>query len=636
MPYARAGFDLEIDLSSAKIERRESDFELNETYLGGRGTSTRLFWDRVSPETVPFSPHNLLIFGVGLLTGTLAPGANRTALITKSPQTKLLTFSNLGGFWGAELKHAGYDTIIISGTSPAPVYVWINDNKVEIRDASHIWGKDVRETERIIRKELNNNRVQIVCIGPAGENKAYSATIQHDFGCGASRAGVGAVMGHKNLKAIAVYGTRDLDIARPSEFSGVCERILQKTDKARAYWDDWAHEAGAWLLDGAYGYFGDSTPFENAGKWLEAFAKNSKTRKLACYNCAIGCKAVISLPDGSYSCVKCQSWFNFLLACKIRNLAFSVKCYDLCECYGLDVVSTANLVAFAIDLYEKGILTKADTDGLHLEWGNPDLAFSLIGKIARREGIGDVLANGVYEAARAIGRGAEEHAQHIKKLEPLSYHISTPSSALRSSISDKPDMTRTESFVAAEGLEFSREWKEEYVRSGFLSYPQELERVFLDDYVGLERDYEKVVLFTSYEADKNNLADCTGICVFWTGFWRYNPISVADHTRLISYAVGIDMDVTEGMTIARRIGTLTRAYNVITGIRRKDDTIPKRYFRDSPEPSQAPLDQNKFNRMISGYYRLRGWNDEGIPSQEELDRLGLDDVWRDLERRGIL
>jgi len=150
MPYARAGFDLEIDLSSAKIERRESDFELNETYLGGRGTSTRLFWDRASPETVPFSPHNLLIFGVGLLTGTLAPGANRTALITKSPQTKLLTFSNLGGFWGAELKHAGYDTIIISGISPAPVYVWINDGKVEICDASHIWGKDVKETQRIM------------------------------------------------------------------------------------------------------------------------------------------------------------------------------------------------------------------------------------------------------------------------------------------------------------------------------------------------------------------------------------------------------------------------------------------------------------------------------------------------------
>ncbi len=637
MPYARAGSNLEVDLSQAQVEKRENDSRLNAAYLGGRGTGTKLFWDRVPPETAPFSPDNLLIFGVGLLTGTLAPGANRTALITKSPQTDLLTFSNLGGFWGAELKHAGYDGLIISGTSPTPVYLWINDDKVEIRDARHLWGKDVKETHRAIRHELDQDKVQTLCIGPAGENRVYAATIQHSFGCGASRAGVGAVMGDKNLKAIVAYGTRDLDIARPSEFHQVCERILQKTGRIKKYWDDWTHEAGTWLLDGAYGYFDDPppVPFENPGQWLEEFVETFQTRRSTCYNCAIGCKSVIALPDGGYSFVKCQSWFNFLLACRIRDLTFSVKCYDLCESYGLDVISTANLVAFAIDLYTKGILTKADADGMHLEWENRDVAFSLIGKIARKEGIGDVLANGVYEAARAIGRGAQEHVCHLKKLEPIPYHISTPSSALRSSIADKPDMTRAESFVAAEGLEFSKEWKEEYVKSGFFSYPRHLEKVFLDDYVGLERDYEKVVPFTSYEADKNNLADCTGICIFWTGFWRYNPISVDDHVHLISCALGMDMDETEAMTIAKRTGALTRAYNVITGIRRKDDTIPERYFRP-PVPSLPPLDRKKFDRMISEYYKLRGWNDEGIPTAEELDRLGLDDVRRDLEQRGIL
>jgi aldehyde:ferredoxin oxidoreductase len=636
MPYARAGFNLEIDLSQAEIVRRETDPRLNDDYLGGRGACTRLFWDRVPPETDPFSPDNPLIFGVGLLTGTLAPGANRTAIITKSPQTELLTFSNLGGFWGAELKHAGYDILITSGSSPSPVYLWINDNQVEIRDARHLWGMDVRETHGAIRRELDQDKLQTICIGPAGENKVYAATVQHGFGSGASRTGVGAVMGAKNLKAIAVYGTRDLTIARPAEFHKVCAQILKKTDRAKRYWDDWAHEVGTWLLDGAYGYFDQARPMEAAGEWLEQFVEDFQTRKSTCYNCAIGCKSVIALPDGAYSTLKCQSWFNFLLACKLRDLVFSVKCYDLCESYGLDVISVANLIAFAIDLYERGILTQADTDGLRLRWGDGELAFTLIERIARREGIGDVLANGVYEAARQIGRGAEEHVQHIKKLEPIPYHITTPSGALRTATADKPDMTRTEGFVAAEGLEFPRDWKKEYVTSGFFSYPRDLERLFTEDYHGLEHDYEKVVPFTSYEADKNSLADSTGVCIFWTGFWRYNPITVGDHVRLISTALGSDMDESKAMMIAKRVGAVTRAYNVIAGISREDDVIPEGCFREPPGPSKVALDREKFDGMISKYYGLRGWNRDGVPTFQELNRLGLQDVGQELKRRGLL
>jgi aldehyde:ferredoxin oxidoreductase len=636
MPYARAEFDLEIDLSRAVIERRESDPGLNDTYLGGRGICTRLFWDRVSPETEPFSSDNPLIFGVGLLTGTLAPGANRTAIVTKSPQTKLLTFSNLGGYWGPELKHAGYNTLIVSGKSPTPVYLWINDGQVEIRDACHLWGKDVRETQRAIRQELDQDKLQIICIGPAGENRVYAATIQHGFGSGASRTGVGAIMGDKNLKAIAVYGTRDLDVARPAEFNQVCAQILKKTDKAKKYWDDWSHEVGTWLLDGAYGYFDQAMPLEEAGEWLDEFVRGFQTRKTTCYNCAIGCKSVIALPDGGFATLKCQSWFNFLLACKSRDLAFSVKCYDLCEAYGLDVISTANLIAFALDLYGKGILTRADTDGLNLRWGDQALAFTLIEKIARREGIGDVLADGIYEAAHQIGRGAEAQVQHIKKLEPIPYHITTPSGALRAATADKPDMTRMEGFVAAEGLEFSKEWKKEYVATGFFTYPEEFEELFTEEYSGLEHDYEKVVPFTSYEADKNNLADCTGVCIFWTGFWRYNPVSIDDHVRLISHALGKDMDEAEAITIAQRIGALTRSYNVIAGIRREDDIVPEVCFEEPPGPSQVSLDREAFDRMISEFYRLRGWNEEGVPSREELNRLGLQDVRQELEARGLL
>lgn len=273
---------------------------------------------------------------------------------------------------------------------------------------------------------------------------------------------------------------------------------------------------------------------------------------------------------------------------------------------------------------------------MHLEWGNEKVAFSLIEKIAHRKGIGEILASGVYEASRIIGRGAEEHAYHLKKLEPIPYEMYRPYSALRSSVSDKPDSTRVEGYVAQEYLTASKEWKKEFIKSGYFSYPKALEELFMDDFIGLERDYETIVPFTSCDADKNTIADCTGVCIFWTGFWCYNPINLDDHINLVSYAAGLGLDLPKAMNIAKRIGTLTRAYNVITGIRKKDDSVPEKYFRITPQPPYFKLDREKFNKMVSTYYKLRGWNSEGIPTKEELNSLGLEFVCRELEQRQIL
>jgi len=637
MPFARAGNDLIINLSTGSIKTAQTDPNLQETYLGGRGIGTKLFWDRVPPQTHPFSEKNDLIFSAGTLTGTAAPSANRTAVLTRSPQTNLLNYSILGGFWGPELKRAGFDNLIISGKSSQPVYLCINNDNVELRNANHLWGQDVSTTINIIREALAPNNTQIACIGPAGENKVNAASIEHGFGSGASRGGVGAVMGDKGLKAIAVYGNKDIHIASPAEFNDLCQKILAKTDQARNYWDKWHEEVGAWLLsDGLSGYFDKMMSFEDITGFLEDFTAGHKVRTGTCANCGIACKTVAALPDGSYTYVKCQSYFNFMLACKIRDLEFSLKCYQLCENYGLDVISTASCLAFAIELYQQGILTGADTDGLPLEWGNAALAFDMIEKIALRKGIGDILADGVYQAARNIGKDAESQVLHLKKLEPIPYHNYKPVSALRSAISDKPDMTRTEGFVAAEGLEFSREFKKAYMRSGFFSYPKELENNFLDDSVDLNSDYEKIVPFTASDADKNNLSDCSGLCIFWTGFWRYNPINMEDHINLIRYALGIELDEKQAMIIAKRTGALTRAYNVMTGIRRKDDTVPEKYFRETPEPPQTVLNREEFDQMITRYYKLKGWTGDGIPSAAELDRLNLGFARKKLQKRGIL
>jgi aldehyde:ferredoxin oxidoreductase len=638
MFYGRAGTDLEIDLSRGNIERVVHDSKLYEDYLGGRGTCTKIFWDRVPPEVTPFSPDNLLIFGSGLLTGTLAPGANRTVLVTKSPQTDLLTYSNMGGFWAPEFKNAGYDNLIISGQSPTPVYIWINDDHVEIRDASHLWGKDIKKTQEIIRRELNNNKVQTLCIGEAGEKKVYSASIEHSTGASLSRSGVGALMGDKKLKAITVRGTKDVNIAKPQEFHELCEKIQKKSERLRAFVDDWSYERAVGLLGKAvYGNHEGFQPMENIGEVHEAFLEKYRHRQIACYNCALRCKHAILTPDGEYSYIKCVSWFSFMACCKLQDFSFAMKCYDLCEKYGFDSLSCAYLIAFAIDLYEKGILTKQDTEGIHLEYGNADLALTLIGKIARREGIGDVLADGVWDAARHIGRGAEKYAYHVKKLEIPIYPMNHPYINFVQCISDRADMLKLISAVPQHYTQKSKEEKKEYIDSEYWPYPEEFKEYIWDDFDPTGGDYERITKMVSYDDDSNCMADITGICIFWTGFWPFNPYLFGDQVKMISYATGQDIDEDAGMKTAKRIGVLTRAYNVRLGISRKDDKPPEKFFQEPSAPPVLPaLDRTNFSNAIDAYYELKGYNREGIPTKETLEELNLDDVHRDLVQRGIL
>jgi aldehyde:ferredoxin oxidoreductase len=637
MPFGFAGQGLEIDLSSGRVIKHDSNPDHFAKYLAGRGIATKFFVDRVSPDTDPFSSDNPLVFSAGLLTGTLAPGANRTALVTRSPQTGLLTYSAIGGFWGPEFKHAGYDTLFISGISEKPVYLFIQDDRAELRDASHLWGKNVRETEHILRQEIKPHNIQILGIGPAGENKVYASTIEHTMGAGAHRAGVGAVMGHKKLKAIAVNGTKDIQVANPAELKKTCDYIISKTGPIREYWNNWPTKNGAWLFNEAvHGNYEKEVTYEDAEEILAEFINAYKKRSASCFNCGVGCKSVISLPEGQYASIKCMSFFNFMFAIKICDIHFGVRCFKLCENYGLDVVSTAYLTGFAIDLFQKGIITQADTGGLELKWRDRQAAFKLIEKIAKREDIGDILAYGVVEASKKIGKGAEEHAYQIKGLEPIPYSID-PYSALLSSVGDKPDQTRSEGFIPSEGLEYySTEWRRKYVKKGYFSYPEALKPDFEKEYNGKNNDYEKIVPFASYDMDKNSLADCTGVCIFWTGFWQYNPIMVADHLKLIEYAAGIPMDEEKAMDAAKRTGIMIRAYNAMAGISRKDDTIHRRFFEKPSDTEEPIIDREKFDKMISRYYKLRGWNNDGIPSAKELDRLGMQDIRLRLEQKGLL
>ncbi|HQO79050.1 MAG TPA: aldehyde ferredoxin oxidoreductase N-terminal domain-containing protein, partial [Thermodesulfobacteriota bacterium] len=462
MRYAETGFNMEIDLSRGNIERVDTDPRLTELHLGGLGTNAKILWDRVPPEIDPFSPDNLLIFSAGLLGGTAATGANRTIISTISPQTLFMAFSMMGGFFAPELKYAGYDKIIFRGKSSSLVYIWIHNDKVEIRDASHLHGKGAVETAELIRKELNEPKAQVAAIGLAGENQVYMASIEHSRSS-ASRLGVGAVMGSKGLKAVAVRGTKDVTVARPAEFIALCNEVLKfipdrdshpvpgvmpilaglGSPKEMAVHDEkWHTENFSWGNSRVRrkGFWTK----EIEEKWTESMEK-VRTRLISCYNCPMKCGAIISVPGISTYMMKCFSKLTYTMAAFVDDLDFGFKIAQRATEYGLDGYSTPQVMAFGFELREAGILSDEDFAGCPSD--NAERFYWLLDRIVRREGIGDVLAKGTHWAAQEIGKGAEAFAHNnIRKHEqlPLKLAMLNPIYFLMYCTGEKANITQIE------------------------------------------------------------------------------------------------------------------------------------------------------------------------------------------------
>jgi aldehyde:ferredoxin oxidoreductase len=637
----------EIDLTLGTISIQREESELCRDYLGGKGSNARILWDRVPPGVSSFEDNSLLIFGTGILTGTIVPGANRAVITFKSPQNGFHMYSSVGGFWPTEVKHAGYDTLCIKGKSRKPVYIIINDDKIDICDASHVWGKTIPESRRILEKEIGEQGIQIACIGPAGENMVYGSTVETGRGASASRGGIGSVMGSKNLKGIAVRGTKDVNIAHPDRLIELCRRILGRTGPLREWLDNFAHELNRFdMLSGFFGnlnqtYFESPDEFREAlkktGKMCEGFLERQQTRELSCYNCGLNCKRTLKRPDGLYAAIKCQSWWAFMVSTKTIDYDFALKCYSICEDNGLDTVSVARYIAFAIDLFEKGILTKGDTEGLELSWGRREVVFALLEKIIHRDGIGNILADGVYKAAEHIGRGADEHAHHAKGMElfPAASCIYGPYFALALAISDKGDSTRNMSFPAQETWFRPREEKEEYINSGYFVYPKEYEKYLLAEFDRTGDNYEGSCRFAAYDEETFAITDVTGLCNFWSVFFPYPPINnrrlVAD---LVSSVTGLNIEEGDLTRIANRVINLVRAYNIREGMTRKDDSVPKMFFHRDPKKPWERLKSESYNDHLDRYYELRGWNREGIPKIDTLKTLDLGFVAAELEKAG--
>ncbi len=650
MRYAETGYNLEVDLTRGSIEKVATDPKETELYLGGLGTNAKLLWDRVPPETEPFSPENLLIFSAGLLCGTPATGCNRTIVTTISPQTQLMAFSMMGGFFAPEMKYAGYDKIVLRGKSPRLVYLYVNNDKVEIRDAAHLHGKGAIETARLLQDELKQPKAQVAAIGLAGENRVYFASIEQGRSS-ASRGGIGAVMGDKGVKAIVVRGTKDINVARPEAFITLCNEVLDyinfrnenpipgvmpilaglgSPQEMAIHDEKWHTENFMW---------GNSRT-RRKGFWTEDIAKqwtdtmnSARTRLISCYNCPMTCGATISMPGLPTYMMKCFTKLTYTMAA-YSDLDFGLRIAQRATEYGVDGFSAPQVMAFAIELYENGILS--DDDFPEMPPDSEGRFYYLLDKIVRREGIGDVLADGTYWAAKKIGNGADAYAHNnIKKHEqlPLKLSMLNPIYFLMYSTGEKINITQIEGQFPQAPFP-KREQREAFVKDWIQVPDDKFKQYFLDWELRGENSipYYPTVEMTcdivDWQERMHYIDDALGMCAGLSSFPLKPPYHIHNYPKFVSAGAGIDMDEEKLTAAAQRYRTLVRAINIRRGMRRKDDKPPENHWKKRfPELEKELLDT---------YYRYKGWNEDGIPTEEKLNELGLEYVSADFLERGIL
>ncbi|WP_129125988.1 aldehyde ferredoxin oxidoreductase family protein [Geomonas oryzae] len=649
MRYAETGYVLEVDLTKGNIERVATDPRDTELYLGGLGTNAKMLWDRVPADVDPFSPDNLLIFAAGLLCGTPATGCNRTIVSTISPQTKLMAFSMMGGFWAPELKYAGYDKVVLRGKSKDLVYLYINNDKVEIRDASHLKGKGAIETAEIIKKELNEPRAQVAAIGLAGENRVFYASIEQGRSS-ASRGGIGAVMGDKGVKAVVVRGTKDVVVAKPQEYMDLCSEVLDyikhrednpipdvmpilaglgSPQEMKVHDEKWHTENFNW--GNARTRRKDFWTEEVDHAWGETMEK-ARTRLISCYNCPMKCGATISMEGLPTYMMKCFTKLTYTMAA-FSDLDFGLRIAQKATEYGLDGFSAPQVMAFALELLEKGILKESDFPGMPQD--TEGRFFYLLDMIVNRQGIGDVLANGTYWASREIGNGAEEYAHNnIKKHEqlPLKLSMLNPIYYLMYCTGEKINITQIEGQFPQAPYP-TVEQREAFVKD-WIQVPDDK---FKDIFLQWEPRGEKSMPhfptvdmccdIVDWQEMMHYIDDALGQCAGLSSFPLKPPYHIHNYPKFISAGAGIEMDEEKLKKAAKRYRTLVRANNIRRGMRRVDEQPPANHWKNRfPELEKELLDS---------YYKLKGWNEDGIPTKETLEELGLGYVAAEFERTGV-
>jgi len=619
MVFGWIGKNLRIDLSEKKVDENDLDMELARKFIGGRGLNVKLLYDSLEPGIDPLSPENPLIIGTGPLTGTLAPTSGRTNINAKSPLTGLLGDSNVGGHFGPTLKFAGYDNLIIHGQSDSPVYITICNENVEIRPGAHLWGLTTWETDRALKKELDDESVHVAAIGPAGENLIRYACIVCDKHRAAGRTGMGAVMGAKKLKAIAVSGDKDIAVSNPEEFMKVSKEAIHQISSSSGYDTfskygtmltvDSATELG-WLVS----YNAKEAVFDKVeGIRPYIFRKRYRTRSKACFNCPIHCDQAYHFENGQDATDGAGIEYGTISAVGsnlgIDSWQFILWMNNFSNQMGFDSMSCGGVIAWALECYEKGVLTEEEV-GMKLGWGDAESVKALTKMIVKRKGFGDRLAEGVKRAAQRIERGSEEYALHIKGAE-MPYEVrGRKGFALGLAVANVGAVhTKGGPMLEYGGLT-----------------PSKGKGLFGVEETGDPRSYRgkaKLVVFTEHVFA---LASSLGLCKFASIANNIERLSVEDYASLLSAAVGWKVKSKEMWKIGERIINLERLFMLREGGKGSEDTLPKRFREEEVAHGSAKgerIDPLKFEAMLKEYYQTRGWNEEGVPTKEKLGELGL-------------
>ncbi|TYO95337.1 aldehyde ferredoxin oxidoreductase family protein [Desulfallas thermosapovorans] len=615
-----AGKVLWVDLSSKSYQTTELPAELAYGYLGQSGVNARLLYDLAPQGMDPFDPKAPLIFGVGPLSGTLAPCSGRFTVTAKSPLTGIFGDSNCGGHWGPELKQAGYDHIIITGQAEHPVYLWLDNDRVTIRDARHLWGKDTWSTDEAIKKELGDNTIQIACIGPAGENRVRFAAIICNLARAAARTGPGAVMGSKNLKAIAVRGNMGTSVAKPAQFREAVARAVEAIRNDPLY--EVASTFGTTAITGLAQMLGflptrnfqQSTFEEGENLRGEVLLENYITKRKGCFNCPVSCSRFYKVSSGDYAGTlgegpEYETISAFGSKCGNGNMESILFANTLCNKLGLDTISTGNAVAWAMEGYQRGIIKDSDT-GLNqpLHWGSHKLIIELINKIAHREGFGGLLAEGALRAAKKMG--GVELVVHSKGMDYPAVDVrGTKGMALSFAVSPRGG-------DHLKGLPMYEVGPEIYAKD-----IKELLGINVTPNYWMKYETKPQLMY--WHENWHCVVDSLGLCKL-EGI-AMKPLLPVHFRDLLAFATGWDVDVLELELIGERIWNLERLFNIREGLRRHDDMPPARMFEpigSGPAEGES-LDFARYNQMLDEYYSLRGWDKAGVPTGKKLRELGL-------------
>jgi aldehyde:ferredoxin oxidoreductase len=611
---------LRVNLTDGTITVEEPGLIYLRRYMGGWNIIADVLLREVPTGADPLGPENKLVFAPGVLTGLTISGASRNAVGAKSPITGGFGAAEVGGNWGAQFKRAGFDALIVEGAAEKPVYLWIKDGEVEIRDASHLWGKTTKETESLLREELDERRAELTMIGPGGENMVQYACVMNGLKDAAGRSGMGAVMGSKKLKAVVALGTENVEAADPDTIMAMARRAAQEVrEEKRAAWAAKAGTGGQ-ALEG--GILSGNMPIRNFrdGEFPEIEGLEYTMDKIGvkmegCWSCAVRCKKVVQAEepyavDPDYGGPEYETIGSLGSTCGVSDIVAVSRANELCNAYSIDTIGTGVTIAFAMECFENGLLTLEDTGGIDLRFGNADAMIQMIHKIAHREGLGDTLAKGLLPAAAEIGQGAEAYAVHAKgQAQPM--HEPRLKRGLAIGYSLSPTGADHCHSLHDTGLVFPDE--DGFVQNGQLRGMGALEAMDLES-LGPEK-----VQATIYNSMASIMNNCLTICNF-TGW------SLRELADMVRAATGWNVSEYELLKVGERAMTLARAFNMREGLTTEDDELCPRSYGPTQGGALAEggIDRDALREAVHTYYGMMGWDAEtGVPMPAKLQELSV-------------